>query len=236
MRHQANAGKALTDVRRPVAVDTHGRRGGRRRLIPADFVLAAIGIPLLGLAACGRPHRCRRSSSLDLKQAGVVLAVTVLIGTIVIRSVLLQAVMAVLGERNGCLPRRLPWLPRLGLDAPAAPEQATAARPALTAAPCHRRGRSKSGQQARAVKAHNQGKDGPLRGAMPGMKLGAGRGLAWFAVVSRDGAGRKVHAGSGVPSVVTGSLWTVRGRNQVWCWDPRCGSCLLLLRARVSVS
>ena len=139
MRHQAHAGKALTDVRRPVAVDTHGRRGGRRRLIPADFVLAAIGIPLLGLAACGRPHRCRRSSSLDLKQAGVVLAVTVLIGTIVIRSVLLQAVMAVLGERYGCLPRRLPWLPRLGLDAPAAPKQATAARPALTPAPSHRR-------------------------------------------------------------------------------------------------
>ena len=105
MRHQANAGKALTDVRRPVAVDTHGRRGGRRRLIPADFVLA----------------------------------VTVLIGTIVIRSVLLQAVMAVLGERYGCLPRRLPWLPRLGLDAPAAPKQATAARPALTPAPSHRR-------------------------------------------------------------------------------------------------
>ena len=56
MRHQAHAGKALTDVRRPVAVDTHGRRGGRRRLIPADFVLAAIGIPLLGLATCGRPR------------------------------------------------------------------------------------------------------------------------------------------------------------------------------------
>ena len=53
MRHQANAGKALTDVRRLVAVDTHGRRGGRRRLIRADFVLAAIGISLLGLATCG---------------------------------------------------------------------------------------------------------------------------------------------------------------------------------------
>ena len=56
----------------------------------------------------------------------------------------------------------------------------------------------------------NQGKDAPLRGAMPGMKLGAGpgsaRGLPWF---RRMGLGRKVHAGSGVPSVVTGSLWTV---------------------------
>jgi len=155
MRHQAHAGKALTDVRRLVAVDTHGRRGGRRRLIPADFVLAAIGISLLGLATCGRPHRCRRSSSLDLEQAGVGLAVAVLIGPTVIRSVLLEAVIAVPGECTGCLPRRLPWLPRLGLDAPAAPEQATAARPAVTAAPGHRRP-IKFRQQARAVKAHNQ--------------------------------------------------------------------------------
>ena len=121
MRHQAHAGKALTDVRRPVAVDTHGRRGGRRRLIPADFVLAAIGIPLLGLATCGRPHRCRRSSSLDLEQAGVGLAVAVLIGPTVIRHVLLEAVMAVLGERNGCLPRRLPWLPGSGWMRPRHP-------------------------------------------------------------------------------------------------------------------
>ena len=56
-------------------------------------------------------------------------------------------------------------------------------------------------------------RDGPLRGAMPGMKLGRGWGLrvglrwsGWMA------AGLKVHAGAGVPSVVTGSLWTVRGR------------------------
>src|SRR5215467_8938831 len=31
--------------------------------------------------------------------------------------------------------------------------------------------------------------------------------------------GWKVHAGAGVPPAVTGSLWTVRGRNKVWCWD-----------------
>ncbi len=37
----------------------------------------------------------------------------------------------------------------------------------------------------------NQGKDGPLRRAMPGMKLGAGRGLRVVAVVSQDGAGRE---------------------------------------------
>jgi hypothetical protein len=59
----------------------------------------------------------------------------------------------------------------------------------------------------------NQGKYGPLRGAMPGMKLGRGWGLRvglrWFGWMA---AGWKVHAGAGVPSVVTGSLWTVRGR------------------------
>jgi hypothetical protein len=44
-------------------------------------------------------------------------------------------------------------------------------------------------------------------------EIGAGWGLrvglrwsGWMA------AGWKVHAGAGVPSVVTGSLWTVRGR------------------------
>ena len=130
MRHQANAGKALTDVRRLVAVDTHGRRGGRRRLIPADFVLAAIGIPLLGLATCGRPHRCRRSSSLDLEQAGVGLAVAVLIDATVIRCVLLPATMIVLGERNWYLPRWLNWLPQVGLEPPAGRDQDLALQPA----------------------------------------------------------------------------------------------------------
>jgi hypothetical protein len=50
IRH-ANASKALLDVRRLAAVDLHGRRGTkrRRRLILAEFVLAAIDIPLLGL-------------------------------------------------------------------------------------------------------------------------------------------------------------------------------------------
>src|SRR5262249_21320664 len=44
-------------------------------------------------------------SSLDLKQAGVGLAAAVLIDATVIRSVLLPAAMAVLGERNWYLPR-----------------------------------------------------------------------------------------------------------------------------------
>lgn len=51
MRH-ANASKALIDVRRLAAVDLYGRRGAklRRRLILAEFVLAAVDGPLLGVA------------------------------------------------------------------------------------------------------------------------------------------------------------------------------------------
>jgi RND superfamily putative drug exporter len=51
------------------------------------------------------------SSSLDLKQAGVGLAVAVLLDATVIRGVLLPASMKLLGERNWYLPRRLSWLP-----------------------------------------------------------------------------------------------------------------------------
>ena len=51
------------------------------------------------------------ASSLDLKQAGVGLAVAVLLDATVIRGVLLPATMSLLGERNWYLPRRLTWLP-----------------------------------------------------------------------------------------------------------------------------
>jgi uncharacterized membrane protein YdfJ with MMPL/SSD domain len=51
------------------------------------------------------------SSSLDLKEAGVGLAVAVLLDATVIRGVLLPASMKLLGERNWYLPRRLSWLP-----------------------------------------------------------------------------------------------------------------------------
>ena len=74
-------------------------------------------------------------ASLDIKQAGVGLAAAVLIDATVIRGVLLPATMALLGERNWYLPHWLAWLPRLGLEAPTTHEQATAARPAPTAAP-----------------------------------------------------------------------------------------------------
>jgi RND superfamily putative drug exporter len=61
------------------------------------------------------------SSSLDLKQAGVGLAVAVLLDATVIRGVLLPATMKLLGDRNWYLPRSLRWLPRIGLDAPSPP-------------------------------------------------------------------------------------------------------------------
>jgi RND superfamily putative drug exporter len=57
------------------------------------------------------------ASSLDLKEAGVGLAVAVLLDATVVRGVLLPATMKLLGERNWYLPRRLAWLPRANLDA-----------------------------------------------------------------------------------------------------------------------
>ena len=52
MRGRSNAGRALLDVRRLAAIDMYGRRGStrRRRLILAEFMLATIDAPLLGLA------------------------------------------------------------------------------------------------------------------------------------------------------------------------------------------
>jgi RND superfamily putative drug exporter len=64
------------------------------------------------------------SSSLDLKQAGVGLAVAVLLDATVIRGVLLPATMKLLGDRNWYLPRFLQWLPRVGLEAPSPPADA----------------------------------------------------------------------------------------------------------------
>ena len=51
MNHQEHTGKTLIDVRRLAAIDMYGRHGSkrRRRLVLAEFVLAAIDIPLLGL-------------------------------------------------------------------------------------------------------------------------------------------------------------------------------------------
>jgi RND superfamily putative drug exporter len=51
------------------------------------------------------------STALDLKQAGVGLAVAVALDATIVRGVLLPATMKLLGERNWYLPRRLHWLP-----------------------------------------------------------------------------------------------------------------------------
>src|SRR5262249_12544834 len=52
------------------------------------------------------------ASALDLKQAGVGLAVAVLLDATVVRAVLLPASMKLLGEWNWYLPRWLNWVPR----------------------------------------------------------------------------------------------------------------------------
>jgi uncharacterized membrane protein YdfJ with MMPL/SSD domain len=57
-------------------------------------------------------------SSLELKQAGVGLAVAVLIDATLIRGVLLPATMKLLGEWNWYLPRQLQWLPRVADERP----------------------------------------------------------------------------------------------------------------------
>ena len=79
------------------------------------------------------------ASSLDLKQAGVGLAVAVLLDATVVRAVLLPASMKLLGDRNWYLPQWLTWLPRTHAQSPhnrepqrATPEQPT---PAWAASP-----------------------------------------------------------------------------------------------------
>ena len=56
------------------------------------------------------------ASALDLKEAGVGLAVAVLLDATVVRGVLLPATMQLLGERNWYLPGWLAWLPRASLE------------------------------------------------------------------------------------------------------------------------
>jgi RND superfamily putative drug exporter len=66
------------------------------------------------------------ASALDLKEAGVGLAVAVLLDATVVRGVLLPATMKLLGERNWYLPGWLAWLPRANLEAaPVDAEQST---------------------------------------------------------------------------------------------------------------
>ena len=73
------------------------------------------------------------ASSLDLKEAGVGLAVAVLLDATVVRGVLLPATMKLLGERNWYLPSWLAWLPRASLEGGVAdaPDQRPDPEPAL---------------------------------------------------------------------------------------------------------
>jgi uncharacterized membrane protein YdfJ with MMPL/SSD domain len=72
------------------------------------------------------------ASSLDLKEAGVGLAVAVLLDATIVRAMLLPASMKLLGDWNWHLPRWLEWLPRRQHDATAAqrPQQHPPCRPA----------------------------------------------------------------------------------------------------------
>ena len=55
-----------------------------------------------------------------LQQTGFGLAVAIFLDATVVRSVLVPASMALLGDRNWCLPRWLGWLPRLDVEGTAA--------------------------------------------------------------------------------------------------------------------
>jgi uncharacterized membrane protein YdfJ with MMPL/SSD domain len=56
------------------------------------------------------------ASELQLKQAGVGLAVAVILDATIVRAVLLPASMKLLGDWNWYLPRWLHWLPRVALE------------------------------------------------------------------------------------------------------------------------
>jgi uncharacterized membrane protein YdfJ with MMPL/SSD domain len=72
-------------------------------------------------------------SQLDVKQAGVGLAVAILLDATIVRGVLLPASMKLLGDWNWYLPRWLEWLPRTNLEhTPRRELTAGAAEPALT--------------------------------------------------------------------------------------------------------
>jgi uncharacterized membrane protein YdfJ with MMPL/SSD domain len=76
------------------------------------------------------------ASSLDLKQAGVGLAVAVLLDATVVRAVLLPASMKLLGDWNWYLPHWLGWLPsRPGSEVEEGPTQHPTPRQVPTATP-----------------------------------------------------------------------------------------------------
>jgi RND superfamily putative drug exporter len=94
-------------VDRGMSTDAALRYGiGRTAGVVSAAALVMVGVfSLFGTA-----------SALDLKEAGVGLAVAVLLDATVVRGVLLPATMKLLGERNWYLPGWLAWLPRANLE------------------------------------------------------------------------------------------------------------------------
>ncbi|MBV9415426.1 MAG: MMPL family transporter [Solirubrobacterales bacterium] len=105
-------------VDRGMSTDAALRYGiGRTAGVVSSAALVMVGVfSLFGTAG-----------ALDLKEAGVGLAVAVLLDATIVRGVLLPATMKLVGERNWYLPRRLAWLPHANLEgpllAPPVPEQ-----------------------------------------------------------------------------------------------------------------
>ncbi len=69
---------------------------------------------------CGL-RRLRRRQLVMLQQMGFGLAVAVLLDATIVRSILVPASMALLGDRNWYLPNWLGWLPNLHVEGEAAP-------------------------------------------------------------------------------------------------------------------
>jgi uncharacterized membrane protein YdfJ with MMPL/SSD domain len=75
------------------------------------------------------------TSSLELKQMGVGLAVAILLDATIIRGILLPTTMTLLGDRNWWLPKSLGWMPRISHGADAVPPVAPAPVPTPKRAP-----------------------------------------------------------------------------------------------------
>jgi RND superfamily putative drug exporter len=63
------------------------------------------------------------------QQMGLGVAVSLLLDATIVRSVLMPATLAILGDRAWYLPRWLDWLPRLTIEAPAASPATAAPKP-----------------------------------------------------------------------------------------------------------
>jgi RND superfamily putative drug exporter len=97
----------LSRVREAVDSGEQTDAAVRQSISSTAGVVSAAAVVMVGVFAL-----FATLSSLELKQAGVGLAVAVLIDATLIRGVLLPATMKLLGDVNWYLPQRLQWLPR----------------------------------------------------------------------------------------------------------------------------